>query len=171
MTELGTITRDLECRLPGYADLVSFPCDCPVAGTNFKCPVPRVIVHLNDRCGWTREAIADWLDTLDVDLAFTDEPLERAVPDRIAYVEPPSVWLTVSSSDIFDEIAAFTTKLNEVSDGLKNLGSKFAWYGTVSPDEHHTAPAPHPMLRPKSGSQNYLKLKEKDRERTRRRTR
>lgn len=26
------------------------------------------IIHLNDRHEWTREAIADWLDTIDVDL-------------------------------------------------------------------------------------------------------
>lgn len=30
----------------------------------------NMIIHLNDYCGWTRERIADWLDTLDVDLKF-----------------------------------------------------------------------------------------------------
>ena len=24
-----------------------------------------VIAHLNDQCGWSRERIADWLDTLE----------------------------------------------------------------------------------------------------------
>lgn len=33
--------------------------------------IPNIIMDLNDRCGWTREQIADWLDTLDVDLSFT----------------------------------------------------------------------------------------------------
>ena len=30
----------------------------------------NMIQHLNDQHQWTREAIADWLDTLDVDLTF-----------------------------------------------------------------------------------------------------
>lgn len=29
----------------------------------------NMIAHLNDRHGWTREAIADWLDTLTLDLS------------------------------------------------------------------------------------------------------
>lgn len=29
-----------------------------------------VIIHLNDERGWTREAVADWLDTLEIDLSF-----------------------------------------------------------------------------------------------------
>ena len=37
-----------------------------------KCPerLDRIIVSLNDAHGWTREQIADWLDTLDLDLRF-----------------------------------------------------------------------------------------------------
>lgn len=27
----------------------------------------NVIMHLNDKCGWTREAIADWVDSLELD--------------------------------------------------------------------------------------------------------
>lgn len=32
--------------------------------------IPDTIMHLNDRHKWTREEIADWLETLDVDLRF-----------------------------------------------------------------------------------------------------
>jgi hypothetical protein len=37
-----------------------------------KCPdrLDRIIVSLNDTHRWTREQIADWLDTLDLDLRF-----------------------------------------------------------------------------------------------------
>lgn len=32
--------------------------------------VHYLVAHLNDRHQWTREEIADWLDTLDLDLSF-----------------------------------------------------------------------------------------------------
>jgi hypothetical protein len=37
-------------------------------------PVYAMVQHLNDGCGWTREQVADWLETLDVDLTFPTEP-------------------------------------------------------------------------------------------------
>lgn len=55
---------------------------CPVAVPGFledgsiadavpyKARVSELIIYLNDRAGWTREQIADWLETLDVDLSF-----------------------------------------------------------------------------------------------------
>ncbi len=66
----GALADDLEHVLPGLREFVR----CPVAGCNdlesLPQPVRRQIVHLNDSHKWSREAIADWLDTLDVDLAF-----------------------------------------------------------------------------------------------------
>lgn len=35
-----------------------------------KDPLFHLVQHLNDHHRWTRERIADWLDTLDVDLTF-----------------------------------------------------------------------------------------------------
>ena len=50
------------------------PVACPeYNGTQYDCSMARVyeqVVHLNDEHRWTREQIADWLDTLDVDLRF-----------------------------------------------------------------------------------------------------
>ncbi len=56
------------------------PVDCPGAGEKVydgliceskkPCPLSDRIMHLNDSHRWTREQIADWLDTLDVDLTF-----------------------------------------------------------------------------------------------------
>lgn len=52
--------RDIEIR-----------CQCPA---EFPCRIndslSNVIIHLNDGHGWSRERIADWLDTLDADLIF-----------------------------------------------------------------------------------------------------
>ncbi len=47
-------------------------------------PVSTLIMHLNDQHNWTRERIADWLETLDFDLSF-QEP--TAAPP-----EPPSAY-------------------------------------------------------------------------------
>lgn len=33
-------------------------------------PLSTVILHLNDTERWSREQIADWLETLDLDLSF-----------------------------------------------------------------------------------------------------
>jgi hypothetical protein len=46
---------------------------CPVSGCygdSWKPHLKAAIVHLNDRHHWTREDIADWLDTLPLDLTI-----------------------------------------------------------------------------------------------------
>ncbi len=44
--------------------------NCPAC--EISTALKYVIIHLNDNQKWTREAIADWLDTLDVDLLFKE---------------------------------------------------------------------------------------------------
>lgn len=41
---------------------VTYPCDC--GGKRLEANMRSVIMHLNDMHKWTRESIADWLDTL-----------------------------------------------------------------------------------------------------------
>lgn len=61
-------------KLPGLYNKVESPCDCNLASNILKA----VIIHLNDRHKWTREAIADWLDELadadkiDIDFSTPD---------------------------------------------------------------------------------------------------
>ena len=66
----------LEKAIPGFKEMCQA---CPVDGcasanaSTWKSPetrLHRTIIHLNDHHKWTREAIADWLDTLDHDLQF-----------------------------------------------------------------------------------------------------
>lgn len=76
--ELSALSR----MLPGINARVRPPCfvegsDCPWythynnSGQNQKKVVLReTIMHLNDEHKWTREAIADWIETLDVDTTF-----------------------------------------------------------------------------------------------------
>lgn len=65
---------------------------------NSTCPysnrVQDVIVHLNDNHRWRREQIADWLETLDVDLTFpTEKPVRKNLPyadrsDKLVIIGP-----------------------------------------------------------------------------------
>ena len=55
-------------KLPGVSEFVK----CPAcSGEDAHTDVLReIIMELNDWCKWSREQIADWLDTLDIDLRF-----------------------------------------------------------------------------------------------------
>lgn len=57
---------------PALDTIVKSPCDCEKE-FDFKGydRLWFVIMHLNDRDQWTREEIADWLDTFDLDLSFS----------------------------------------------------------------------------------------------------
>lgn len=52
-------------KLPGVKEFVK----CPVRGE--RKMLEDVIILLNDKHKWSREQIADWLETLDIDLRFT----------------------------------------------------------------------------------------------------
>lgn len=59
--------------LPGIMEEVKIPCSCyngDEEGNEIKAPIRNIIMHLNDQHKWPREEIADWLETLDVDLTF-----------------------------------------------------------------------------------------------------
>lgn len=69
----GTSHRSLAYELiraiPGTRAMVQVPCNCGVYAGN-EISVQTAIMHLNDTCKWSREEIADWLETLDVDLTI-----------------------------------------------------------------------------------------------------
>ena len=60
----GEVADKLATILPA----MNAPVKHPVSGDSVK--LRDVIVSLNDTHHWTREQIADWLDTLDLDLSF-----------------------------------------------------------------------------------------------------
>lgn len=59
-------------QLPGINKQVKHPINESIM------TIQSIIIDLNDHHGWTREAIADWLDTLDVDLTFKS-PSENTI--------------------------------------------------------------------------------------------
>lgn len=63
--------------IPAIKEEVKPNCDCYKTGhyadkygPDYRVKIYDQVVHLNDQHRWTREAIADWLDTLDADLQF-----------------------------------------------------------------------------------------------------
>jgi hypothetical protein len=62
------VVRTLAELVPDLHAVVQMPCECRRSDA-----LDQVIVHLNDHCRWTRVQIADWLDTLDLDLRFDKE--------------------------------------------------------------------------------------------------
>lgn len=67
----GNAVVDLFIKLiPGFNDMTAA---CPVDDCNHKDALLKyAIIHLNDDHKWTREEIADWLDTLDHDLRIKE---------------------------------------------------------------------------------------------------
>jgi hypothetical protein len=54
-------------QLPGLNEIVKHPV------TSKKTQLKHAIISLNDSHRWSREKIADWLETLDIDLSFKTE--------------------------------------------------------------------------------------------------
>lgn len=89
--DYSDLAAELSALIPGAGDIVQNPCVCKP----FPKTIWSMIQHLNDRHhpdyhdptdpesdSWSRERIADWLDTLDADLVLDperkDEPTEFA---------------------------------------------------------------------------------------------
>jgi hypothetical protein len=73
-----TTTNNTPPRNPHYDELAKLvPAlenfilnQCPEFGRCPPCNLKNAIIHLNDKHRWDRLAIADWLDTLDIDLTI-----------------------------------------------------------------------------------------------------
>jgi hypothetical protein len=59
-----TNVEELSKQLPGVEQIAVHP-----VAKNVNS-IRNIIINLNDVHKWTREQIADWLDSLDVDLTF-----------------------------------------------------------------------------------------------------
>lgn len=98
---LGTNAgMELQKIVPGLksANSVCPSNDCNY-GNGIPSPLKAVIIHLNDSHHWTREQIADWLDTLDFDL--TIHKAEESSPEpEIPLSSIEKIW--AKESDAYD---------------------------------------------------------------------
>ena len=71
-TTLSThgIVAVLTSLFPMIDKIIEFPCSCGSKVPEYKDTIHDIIIHLNDKHKWSREKIADWLDSLDVDLTL-----------------------------------------------------------------------------------------------------
>lgn len=46
---------------------------CPACKKNYTAVMSEIIIHLNDEHDWTREAIADWSESLDIDISVKEK--------------------------------------------------------------------------------------------------
>lgn len=56
--------------------ILGVPASCPVCNRDTEDEAASVVVHLNDRHFWTREAIADWVETIEAAQPVTEQPAE-----------------------------------------------------------------------------------------------
>lgn len=71
---------DLSHLMPDMKNRIKCPNPaCNVNGEH-EMPLIKLVQHLNDLCGWTREQIADWLETLDLDLTFPTDSTPPPLP-------------------------------------------------------------------------------------------
>lgn len=66
----------LASLLPGYHKMVKHPVE------GYNCTIGAAIMSLNDSCKWSREQIADWIETLDQVPTFTEriEVVKKELP-------------------------------------------------------------------------------------------
>lgn len=66
------VQQNLKKLFPALMEIVN----CPVCGRlnnkHKQMSLDRMIIHLNDEHQWTREQVADWLESLDIDLGMKE---------------------------------------------------------------------------------------------------
>jgi len=65
------VQRNLKKLFPALNEQATCPA-CAKLDDNTTGTIDKMIIHLNDVHTWTREAVADWLESLDVDLGMKE---------------------------------------------------------------------------------------------------
>ena len=70
--DTGTIVqRNLKKLFPALSKTAKCP-KCSTSKQSIFKTLDRMIIHLNDEHKWTREEVADWLESLDIDLGMKE---------------------------------------------------------------------------------------------------
>jgi len=80
-----SIHEYLDALIPGLVDMqAQCPAEVCLSKTFSWEPsgLKNVIIHLNDTHMWSRKDIADWLDTLDLDLEFKTSESQKEVNEE-----------------------------------------------------------------------------------------
>jgi hypothetical protein len=66
-----TVQQNLHKLFPALKEMVTCPV-CAKLDKDRSSALDRMIIHLNDEHRWTREQVADWLESLDIDLGMKE---------------------------------------------------------------------------------------------------
>lgn len=69
-TIIGQFEKAIGPQIGTYIDCPIKECEDSPQLTRPRLPLYKMIIHLNDDHDWPRERVADWLETLDIDLSF-----------------------------------------------------------------------------------------------------
>jgi len=65
------VQKNLKKLFPALKEIVTCPV-CAKLDKDRSSTLDRMIIHLNDEHRWTREEVADWLESLDIDLEMKE---------------------------------------------------------------------------------------------------
>lgn len=114
-------------ELPGLNERVKHP---PITNPAAQCgdeerdgTVRGMVMHLNDWHKWTREEIADWLETLDVDLRFKspDAKLREVRQKKINAMAKSMDSLTANIESWNKLIKSATEEFNKLHEAMTKL--------------------------------------------------
>lgn len=83
----GSAMEKLRVLFPVLVSIKSSPCGCD----DLKGDVGSIIAHLNDHHGWSREAIAEWVATIESKLA-----VHREIPVGVKAANPSGLQQPLS---------------------------------------------------------------------------
>ena len=123
LEKLVPVSAAIEIICPGLATRLSIPCPSIPCPGDERCQlfqdssssVIMYVIHLNDSHQWTRERIADWLETIDVDMSITTKPKEQVYAEAGAASEAIKTKYLLSDGN-------FDTVVNEYNKIKKILG-------------------------------------------------
>lgn len=126
--------------MPGLKATVQYPCGCSRGPKGATGAVQRIIIHLNDahhptqgdqkHDPWDRERIAQWTETLDVDLTVdtsrpkpTRKPLTMSDAQKAA-MHKAMLTMTVDTSSITKSLKEIIESSDKASIAIKNWAGK-----------------------------------------------
>lgn len=142
--ELGTTVGNSLCR--ALPDLYKITVQCPYyfetelptdteeiarERCSLNATIMEVVIHLNDSHKWTREAVADWTDSLDADLEFKPESERKKERKKTSKLPAPVLYAQ-------DELGEFLKKAIQMhvdQQFLDDLNYKSLWVGKPFPTE------------------------------------
>ena len=152
-----SLARGLRRMTPGLSEVVPNPCDCP-KGVYNRASIWDMIQHLNDSHHpdkgdsldkWTRERIADWLETLDADLTvdperFKEEERRRAQTRALQHQAAMKALSDGALDGLKESVQKGFQQIQEAAQdaikAMQSLNEELEALGVQDPEEHKEEP-------------------------------